>query len=84
MQKLASLRVVVAAVPLRRIAPLARVASTGLRTRPICTASSERVPIVFLQEGEEVQIDAEVGKSILEIAHDNDVELEGQLASSTP
>ena len=35
------------------------------------------MPIVFVSGGEEVSVEAEVGKSILEVAHANDIELEG-------
>jgi len=52
------------------------------RRRSLCT-----VPIVFVSGGEEVSVEAEVGKSILEVAHANDIDLEGacdgSLACST-
>ena len=53
-----------------------------LATRRLCT-----IKMTFIEEGEEVEIDAEVGKSILEVAHANEIELEGacdgSLACST-
>ena len=45
------------------------------------------VKVTFIEEGEEVVVDAEVGKTLLEVAHANDIELEGacdgSLACST-
>eukprot|EP00808_Paulinella_micropora_P026954 g19246.t1 len=43
----------------------------------------EKVPLTFvLQDGEEVTVDANVGDSILQVAWDNDIELEGACESS--
>ena len=43
--------------------------------------------LTFIEEGEEVEVEAEVGKSLLEVAHENEIELEGacdgSLACST-
>lgn len=45
------------------------------------------VPITFVEDGEEITVDAEVGKTLLEVAHANDIDLEGacdgSLACST-
>ena len=57
-----------------------------LLTRSLCT-HAERVSIVFVEDGEEISVEVEVGKTILEAAHDNDIDLEGacdgSLACST-
>ena len=43
--------------------------------------------MTFIEDGEEVQVDAEIGKSLLEVAHANEIDLEGacdgSLACST-
>ena len=53
-----------------------------LAARRLCT-----IKMTFIEEGEEIEIDAEVGKTILEVAHDNEIDLEGacdgSLACST-
>ena len=53
-------------------------------SRPPC---AETVKITFIEEGEEVEVDAEIGKSLLEVAHANEIDLEGacdgSLACST-
>lgn len=53
-----------------------------LAQRSLCT-----VPVTFVEDGEEINVDAEVGKTLLEVAHDNDIDLEGacdgSLACST-
>lgn len=41
-------------------------------------ARQEAVPIVFVQaDGTEKEVMAEIGKNLLDVAHDNNVELEG-------
>ena len=48
--------------------------------RPLCTpsAAAETVSMTFIDEdGEEVEVQAEVGKSLLEVAHANEIDLEG-------
>jgi ferredoxin len=53
-------------------------------SRPPC---AETVKITLIEEGEEVEVDAEIGKSLLEVAHANEIDLEGacdgSLACST-
>mmetsp|Transcript_39167 Transcript_39167/g.51655 ORF Transcript_39167/g.51655 Transcript_39167/m.51655 type:complete len:194 (-) Transcript_39167:227-808(-) len=49
--------------------------------------SIRTVPVTFVVEGEEIAVDAEIGKSILDVAHDNEIDIEGacsgELACST-
>ena len=47
--------------------------------RQLCT-----IKLTFVEEAndEEKVVDAEIGKSILEVAHDNDIDLEGACAHS--
>jgi ferredoxin len=56
------------------------------RRRALCT-STETVSLTFIEDGEEVMVDAEIGKTLLEVAHDNEIDLEGacdgSLACST-
>ena len=56
------------------------------RVRPLCTAA-EKVTLVFVEDGEEVEVEAEVGKTILEVAQEHEIDLEGacdgSLACST-
>ena len=49
-------------------AATARVCAPALSRRPLCT-----VPITFVEDGEEIKVDAEIGKTLLEVAHDNDI-----------
>ncbi|KAG8462747.1 hypothetical protein KFE25_004723 [Diacronema lutheri] len=56
--------------------------------RPFSRALAQPVRITFVdKDGSEVPVDAPVGKSLLEVAHENDIELEGacdgSLACST-
>ena len=50
-------------------------------------AFAETVKITFIEDGEEIEVDAEIGKSLLEVAHANEIDLEGacdgSLACST-
>eukprot|EP00965_Chrysotila_dentata_P236116 6201140-Pleurochrysis_carterae.AAC.6 len=46
-------------------------------SRLFCAKSADSVPICFIENGEEVHVKAQEGKSLLEVAHANDVELEG-------
>ena len=36
--------------------------------------------MTFVEDGEEVQVEAEIGKSLLEVAHANEIDLEGARA----
>jgi ferredoxin len=49
----------------------------------LCRAEgAATVSMTFLEDdGRKVQLKAPLGKSLLEVAHDNDVELEGELNS---
>lgn len=41
-------------------------------------AFSKTVPITYVDpDGKEIEVHAEVGKNLLDIAHDNNIELEG-------
>ena len=61
--------------------------------RPLCAAAppppaaAETVRITFVEDGEDIDVDVPVGKTLLEAAHDNDIDLEGacdgSLACST-
>ena len=44
----------------------------ALPRRNLCTVS-----ITFIEDGEEIQVEAQVGKTILEVAHANEIDLEG-------
>lgn len=54
---------------------------------PAAAGPAETVSITFIEEGEEVPVEAEVGATLLEVAQANDVDLEGacdgSLACST-
>jgi hypothetical protein len=63
----------------RAPAYLPRVAPTARR---LCS-SAETVNITFIEDGEEVQVQAEIGKTLLEVAHENEVDLEGKRLRST-
>jgi 2Fe-2S ferredoxin len=59
-----------------------------LTGRGTARALSAKVPITFVdKDGTEIPVEATVGKSLLEVAHENDIELEGacdgSLACST-
>lgn len=44
----------------------------------------ETVQIVYVDpDGEEIEVPAEIGKNLLDVAHDNDIELEGNVLSRT-
>ena len=44
-----------------------------------------KVPIIYIDPmGDEQEVEAEVGKNLLDIAHDNDIELEGNNHSLPP
>ncbi len=55
--------------------------------RGFCAGSGEVVRFTFVEDGENIEVEGRVGQSLLEVAHDNEVELEGacdsQLACST-
>jgi ferredoxin len=52
--------------------------------RSRCTAAGEKVSFVFIEDGEEVPVTAPVGKTLLEVAHDNEVDLEGEWRRAPP
>ena len=59
-------------------------AARALSARPLCTpaaaapaAAAETVSITFIEDDEEIVVDAELGKSLLEVAHANEIDLEG-------
>ena len=55
------------------------------RTAQICLSSTaERVRIVFVEDGVQIPVEAEVGKTLLEAAHSNDIELEGEQSPCAP
>ena len=62
-------------------------ASTSRSARPLCTSASEKVTITFVEDGEEIAVEVEVGMTILEAAQANEIDLEGacdgSLACST-
>ena len=75
-----------------RFAPRARLAAQQIflapRSRALCAQpDAETVSMTFIEDGEEVQVSAEIGKSLLEVAHANEIDLEGacdgSLACST-
>ena len=45
--------------------------------RRLCAAPAETINVTFVEDGEEVTVEAEVGKTILEVAHANEIDLEG-------
>uniref|UniRef100_A0A7S0LJQ5 2Fe-2S ferredoxin-type domain-containing protein n=1 Tax=Coccolithus braarudii TaxID=221442 RepID=A0A7S0LJQ5_9EUKA len=55
-------------------------------TRSVCT-KVEEVEFIFVEDGEDIAVSAPEGKTLLEVAHANDVDLEGacdgSLACST-
>ena len=64
---------------------LSRRTTRLLAARPLAPAlcrgplrsMSDSVRITFVEEDEEIVVDAEIGKTILEVAHANDIDLEG-------
>ena len=52
-------------------------ALAGSRVRPLCAPAAERITITFVEAGEDVVVEAQVGKSILEVAQENEIDLEG-------
>jgi high-affinity K+ transport system ATPase subunit B len=60
-------------------------ASLPSRTlRRSLSSSVERVRIIFVEDGEDIPVEAEVGKTLLEAAHSNDIDLEGEHAPVIP
>lgn len=59
------------AVPLTFCQPRAFIPNSG-----VC--KNKTVPIIYIEpNGEEKEVQAEIGKNLLDIAHDNNIELEG-------
>ena len=55
-----------------------RVAHLENRSFHISTQVQETVKVTYIDPmGDEKTVDAEIGKNLLDIAHDNDIELEG-------
>lgn len=44
--------------------------------------AAEKIKVIFIENGEETEVEALVGLSILEVAHDNDINLEGACEGS--
>ena len=44
--------------------------------------AAEKIKVIFIEDGEETEVEALVGLSILEVAHDNDINLEGACEGS--
>jgi ferredoxin len=77
------------------LAPLAALARRGRLSRSARAStaasppasSAELVSVTFVEHGQDVEVTAEPGKSLLEVAHENEIELEGacdgSLACST-
>merc|ERR1711959_293404 len=57
----------------RRAQPLGAVA----RPRKLCAAAKQQVTVTIVEEGEEKTCTASVGTNLLDLAWDNDVDLEG-------
>ena len=72
-----------------RTAAAARTARRFCATKPAAAAEPAGEPVVlsFVEDGEEVAVTAAVGQTLLEVAHENDIDLEGacdgSLACST-
>lgn len=43
---------------------------------------SEKIKIIFIENGKEIEVEASIGLSILEVAHDNNIDLEGACEGS--
>lgn len=62
----------------RRTTPLLAPRSTApALCRAPLRSMSDSVRITFVEADEEIVVDAEIGKTILEVAHANDIDLEG-------
>jgi len=44
--------------------------------------AAEKIKVIFIEDGQEKEVEALVGLSILEIAHSNDIDLEGACEGS--
>jgi len=44
--------------------------------------AAEKIKVIFIEDGQEEEVEALVGLSILEIAHSNDIDLEGACEGS--
>jgi 2Fe-2S ferredoxin len=72
-----------------RTTAAARTARRFSATKPAAAAEPAGEPVVlsFVEDGEEVAVTAAVGQTLLEVAHENDIDLEGacdgSLACST-
>ena len=42
----------------------------------------EKVKVIFIENDKEIEVEAPVGLSILEVAHNNDIDLEGACEGS--
>ena len=43
---------------------------------------SEKIKIIFIENGREIEVEASIGLSILEVAHENNIDLEGACEGS--
>ena len=43
---------------------------------------SEKIKIIFIENGKEIEVEASIGLSILEVAHENNIDLEGACEGS--
>lgn len=44
--------------------------------------AAEKIKVIFIENGEEKEVEALIGLSILEVAHSNDIDLEGACEGS--
>jgi ferredoxin len=44
--------------------------------------AAEKIKVIFIEDGQEKEVEALVGLSILEVAHSNDIDLEGACEGS--
>ncbi|MDP4708860.1 MAG: ferredoxin family 2Fe-2S iron-sulfur cluster binding protein [Rickettsiaceae bacterium] len=44
--------------------------------------AAEKIKVIFIEDGQETEVEALVGLSILEVAHSNDIDLEGACEGS--
>lgn len=42
----------------------------------------EKIKIIFIENGKEIEVEASIGLSILEVAHENNIDLEGACEGS--
>ena len=70
-------------IPIRAVSRTAQLASPSIIPRIMGNCYGERalstVPIIYVEaDGTEREVQAEIGNNLLQIAHDNDIELEGR------